>query len=246
MNLSPIGHMRSPYLTKFGVPRQPGLVKGALSRLMLLDGIRSSDLVHPFEAGDRCVLLWLFSHNVEDPDTWSKTVRPPLLGGIQRVGVFSTRSSFRPNNLALSCVTIAAIDERGIDFQECDLVDGTPVLQVLPYDERAFFFPYASEGWRAKTLWPVMDSVIIPRCELEKLPLELHDDVYQLLRQDPRPAYTRHGQEERVFWVQYDEYVIWFMVDVRDLVVIRIERLDEDERTFIKSTGNLSPTLSSF
>lgn len=242
MKLKPIGHMKSPYATKFGVPRQPGLVHSAESQLILLDDART-DMKFDFKPGERCVLVWAFSYNIVDGDSWSKTVRPPLLGGTRRIGVFATRSSFRPNNLAISCATITAVKEAGPCFQGCDLVDGTPVLMVIPYDEDRLSYPNASEGWRTSTLWPAMDSVIFPRSEIDKIPVALRDDVCELLRQDPRPAYTRHGQEERVYWVQYDEFVIWFGVDGRDLVVSRVHHLDAKELDIIHATGNLPSLL---
>ena len=150
MHLQPIGHIESPYLTKFGVPRQPGLVSRASSRIVF-DSAHAPDIGSMgIEPDDSIIVLWMFTHNIKAASAWSKTVRPPLLGGTKRVGVFASRSSFRPNALALSCVQVRAYDHASLSFFGGDMADGTPVFALYPYLKNEHCVSGASEGWRGE------------------------------------------------------------------------------------------------
>lgn len=239
MEIEPIAHIESPYLAKFGVPRQPGLAPSCISKIVFdaeVDAISGEEGVIP---GDILIVMWGFSHNVADASRWSKTIRPPLLGGTQRIGVFASRSSYRPNNLALSCVEVVGVDEGVISFRGGDMVDGTPVFAAYPYDEDGHSRPEASEGWRSQTSWPQMERIVIPSRLRDAIPLALRDGLMELLRQDPRPAYTRKGQEDRSFWVPYGDAIIWFSVIDRILVVRDVTLMDEEQIAHVKATGAL-------
>lgn len=237
MEIEPIAHIESPYLTKFGVPRQPGLAPSCISRIVFDAGIVFDD--EGVIAGDILIVVWGFSHNIADASRWSKTIRPPLLGGTQRVGVFASRSSFRPNSLALSRVEVVSVDEGIISFRGGDMVGGTPVFAVYPYDEAGHSRPEASEGWRSQTTWPQMERIVIPSRLRDPIPAGLRDGLMELLRQDPRPAYTRKGQEGRIFWVPYGNLVVWFSVIDRILVVRDVKSMDKEQLAHVKATGVL-------
>ena len=238
MQLSPIGHIESPYLTKFGVPRQPCLAPAVTSRIVLDDG-QPRAIAEALVPGTSAIVLWAFSHNVSAAGRWSKTVRPPLLGGTRRVGVFATRSSFRPNALALSCVRVIGADDGALLVAGGDMVDGTPVFGVVPYDESRHFHPDALEGWRSDEEWPKMERVLIGREVAARIPPEMREELVQVLRQDPRPAYTRSGRERRVFWTVHGEHAIWFRVEDRVLVVLDACPLDTAALAQVRDTGRL-------
>lgn len=238
MLIAPIAHVRTPYPTKFGVPRQPHLAPSIVSSIEF-DDVRLELLqeLEPAPGAPLCV-LWGFSHNEGDSSKWSKTIRPPLLGGTKRMGVFASRSSFRPNGLALSCIVVQEVTEDGIAFTGADMVDGTPVFALLPYDH-GFHQAAANAGWQASVPWPKMEKVVIPQAFHEVVPGPLRAGLIELLAQDPRPAHTRQGSEARSFWVALEEYVLWFQVLDRTLVVTNVRHLKADELATLKETGNL-------
>lgn len=239
MHLQPIGHIESPYLTKFGVPRQPGLVSSANSRIVF-DSAYAADIeAMGLESGDSIIALWMFTHNLKDANAWSKTVRPPLLGGTKRVGVFASRSSFRPNALALSCVQVRSCDHATLSFSGGDMADGTPVFDLYPYIDERHRFCQAREGWRGEVAWPLMEQVIIPRKLVQRIPASVRAGLYQVLRQDPRPAYTRGADENRVFWLVYDGFVVWFTVFERCLRVVDAVQASPKDVAYMRETGNV-------
>ncbi len=239
MHLQAIGHIESPYLTKFGVPRQPGLVSCANSRIVF-DSAHAPDIESmEIEPGDSIIVLWMFTHNIKDANAWSKTVRPPLLGGTKRVGVFASRSSFRPNALALSCVHVSTCYDDSLAFWGGDMADGTPVFALYPYLKNKHCVPGASEGWRGEVAWPTMEQIIMPRKFEQIIPASTRAGLYQVLRQDPRPAYTRDADEDRVFWIAYDGFVIWFTVQERCLRVVDVVKASPQDVTYVRETGNV-------
>lgn len=231
MELEVIARVRTAYPTKFGVPRQPGLVDALPATVEFEPDYRSADAVRGLELFDYVWLIWGFSHNERGAEpgrgpvsadgmaggviparrAWSPTVRPPILGGTVRQGVFATRSSFRPNGLALSSVRLVEVEadasyrdgSRGpvLHVRGADMVDGTPVFDVKPYLADTDSHPEARLGWKQGVRWPEIERVVVPPAEMAKVPDELREGLVQMLRQDPRPAYTRHGQEGREFWV---------------------------------------------
>lgn len=239
MHLQPIGHIESPYLTKFGVPRQPGLVSRASSRIVF-DSAHAPDIGSMgIEPGDSIIVLWMFTHNIKDASAWSKTVRPPLLGGTKRVGVFASRSSFRPNALALSCVQVRAYDHASLSFFGGDMADGTPVFALYPYLKNEHCVSEASEGWRGEVAWPTMEQIIMPRKLEQVIPVSTRAGLYQVLRQNPRPAYTRDTDENRMFWLAYDGFVIWFTVCERCLCVVDAAKASPRDIAYMRETGNV-------
>lgn len=239
MLIEPIGYVESPYLTKSGVPRQPGLIRGALSRLVLNQELPFEEAYPGVEAGDWMVLLWAFSHNVREKNAWPKTVRPPILGGTQRMGVFATRSSFRPNNLALSCVQVDCCHDRAIEFRGGDMVSGTPVYDVYPYQESAHCVQDASGGWPCEHSWPSLKDVIISEDAYANLDGCDVPTLRDFLLQDPRPAYARTGQESREFWTAYDEWLIWYAVHGEVLHLAKAKHLSKAERDELLLTGKM-------
>ncbi len=248
LTIEPIAYVRTPYPTKFGVPRQPGLVDALESTVEFAEPYRNPDALRGLEGFDYLWLIWEFSYNRREPGSWSPTVRPPILGGTDRLGVFATRSSFRPNGLGLSSVRLLGVDLEApyrsggsgpaLRVAGADMVDGTPVYDIKPYIVSSDSHPDASQGWRDGTAWRELE-VSIPDSELAKVPHDLRDGLEQMLRQDPRPAYTRSGQEGRLFWVPLGELAIWFAVDGSALEVKRIDRLDVTQMKRLRNTGTI-------
>ena len=240
--LDVIARMHTPYPVKFGVPRQPGLVMSLPSRIVFEPTYRDPDYCRGIEGFDYLWLIWSFSHN-EGRAQGATTVRPPRLGGTRRVGVFASRSSFRPNDLGLSSVRLLGVErdeELGtvLVVQGADMVDGTPVYDIKPYLPFTDSHVEASSGWVDHNDWQELD-VHIDTDLLQQIPLELRAGCEELLRQDPRPAYTRTTQPDREFWVPVRDVVIWFVVCGNRLDVTRVRTLDAKEYERLKATGTI-------
>ena len=248
LTIDPIAYVRTPYPTKFGVPRQPGLVDGLEALVEFVEPYGEPAALRGIEGFSYLWLIWEFSHNRREGRTWTPTVRPPILGGTERLGVFATRSSFRPNGLGLSSVRLLGVEfdvpyrdgTRGpvLRLGGCDMVDGTPIYDIKPYIVSSDSHPDAAQGWRDDVVWPEL-SVEIPDAELKKIPAELRPGLEQMLRQDPRPAYTRSGQEGRLFWVPLGTFVVWFSVEGGLLTVRCIDALDDAQMEHLRSTGTV-------
>ena len=241
MQIDPIAHIETSYPTKFGVPRQPGLVDALHARLVFEPAYRNPDAVRGLMGFDYVWLIWAFSHN--ESAGWSPTVRPPILGGTRRMGVFATRSSFRPNNLGLSSVRLVDVrfDEKDgpvLVVAGADMVDGTPVFDIKPYIPSSDAHPSAAVGWKEAVEWPELE-VSIPRDLLERVPSALREGLLQVLRQDPRPAYTREGQEGRLFWVPLGNLAVRFTVGEGTLSVVDIVELDDARMRRLRETGTV-------
>ena len=213
-----IARIRSDFKTKFGVPRQSGLVEALRARIVFEPEYRNADALRGIEGFSHLWLIWQFSAAVRD--TWSPTVRPPRLGGNERVGVFATRSPFRPNPIGLSSVVLERIeytDDRGpvLHVRGADLMDGTPIFDIKPYVAYADSHPDASGGFT-------------DTAEFKKLCVELGDGVtpplseglIEVLENDPRPRY--HDDPERVYGMEYDGREVKFRVRGDTLTVIEI------------------------
>ncbi|MGI6033920.1 MAG: TrmO family methyltransferase domain-containing protein [Coriobacteriales bacterium] len=241
MEIAPIAYIESPYPTKFGVPRQPALVTALTSRLSVpieyFDG-RAEEL----EPGSFVVLLWEFSFNHGARSEAARTVRAPRLGGTERVGVFASRSSFRPNSLALSTLEVKEAMANGerleLEFYGGDLVDGTPVYGLRGYG-RADVHENARAGWVQQRPWNLLDDVVVPEALRSRIADNLWPGIEQVLRQDPRPAYTKNSQSDREFWVPICHYVIRFRVEENNVVVTGIEELSEERYAQLKMRGSL-------
>ncbi|MCH4564223.1 tRNA (N6-threonylcarbamoyladenosine(37)-N6)-methyltransferase TrmO [Halomonas sp. EGI 63088] len=222
--MTPIGVIESDYPDKFGIPRQPGLAPAARASLMLTPPFDDPLAVRGLDAFSHLWLTFVFHHS---PDRWTPLVRPPRLGGNARVGVFASRSTHRPNRLGLSLVELVEIDtRRGVRLVlgGCDLVSGTPVLDIKPYLPWAEARPEARAGFspEAPPLLPVTFSP-----EVEATLAERPDDaslcelIRQVLAQDPRPAY-RKGAEERTYGVRLRDVDVRFRAEADPAGDIRL------------------------
>ena len=186
-----IARIHSDFSTKFGVPRQSGLVDALESTVVFEPEYRNPDALRGLEDFSHLWLVWVFDKAVRR--AWSPTVRPPRLGGNRRMGVFATRSPFRPNPIALSSVKLAGIEqtaEQGpvLHIRGADLMDGTPILDIKPYIPYADAHPEALGGFAAVPAGETLE-VIIPPELLEKIPPERREALRGVLAQDPRPHY---------------------------------------------------------
>ena len=191
--MRPIARISTDFQSKFGVPRQSGLVPELTARITFAPEFRSKDAVRGLEEFSHIWLLWQFSAAVREGAPFSPTVRPPRLGGNERVGVFASRSPFRPNNIGLSCVALAEID---LDCPEApvlavrgaDLMDGTPILDIKPYIPYADCRPEASGGF-TDTVTARHLRVVIPPATAARIPADKLASLRGVLAQDPRPTY---------------------------------------------------------
>ncbi len=217
-----IARIRSDFSTKFGIPRQSGLVESLQATIVFEPEYRNPDALRGLEDFSHIWLIWQFSQAVRD--TWSPTVRPPRLGGNVRMGVFATRSPFRPNAIGLSCVKLAGIQQDPdlgpvIHVQGADLLDGTPIFDIKPYLPTADCHPEALSGFAG----PVRDyhlEVVFPEPWLQKVPAEKQEALRGILAQDPRPSY--HGDPERVYGLAFAGLEVKFTVQDQVLTVCHV------------------------
>lgn len=200
MKLEPIGVVRTCFGGKFGVPRQPGLCPSAWGELVFHEAYRSPEAVRGIEGFSHLWLIFGFHETIDQG--WKPTVRPPRLGGNQRVGVFASRSTFRPNGLGLSLVRLEGVDMEAKDapvllLGGLDLLDGTPVYDVKPYLPYAESIPDAAAGFAGEEI-PRLEVEIAPDAGFAKLPARAQAVIREALSLDPRPA-VRAEDPERVF-----------------------------------------------
>ena len=217
-----IARIKSDFPEKFGIPRQSGILKALNSLVIFEKEFRNSDALRGLEGFSHLWLLWIFSENIRD--TWKPTVRPPRLGGNTRLGVFATRSSFRPNPIAMSCVKIEEIrddKEYGpvIVVSGADLMDGTPIVDIKPYLPYTDCIVDAQGGFAANAPESNL-KVEIPDALLQKIAADKRDSLVELLRQDPRPHYQ--DDAERVYGLKFGNREIKFRVEREQLTVIDI------------------------
>lgn len=217
-----IARIRSDFNTKFGVPRQSGLVDELESTIVFEPEYRNADALRGLEGFSHLWLVWVFDQAIRE--TWSPTVRPPRLGGNTRMGVFATRSPFRPNPIALSCVRLAGMEETAegtvLRIRGADLMDGTPILDIKPYIPYADCHPEAVGGFASAPAGAVLD-VVIPDDLLSRIPENRRDALRGVLAQDPRPHY--HDDPERVYGFGFGGMEVKFTVagtvlTVRDIL----------------------------
>ena len=225
MEIVPIAHIHSSFPTKFGIPRQSGLAPSLRSTIEFVEPFGSMEAVRGLSEFSHLWLIWSFSENVEKG--WTPTVRPPRLGGNQRMGVFATRSTFRPNALGLSSVKLerVEIDAHGrplLHVLGADLMDGTPIYDIKPYLTTTDCHPDAIDGFVA-THRHVAVQVVIPDEIAKKIPAELLHGLHEVLAQDPRPAY--HHDPERVYGFPFGAFDIQFKVNEETLTVVGIAPL---------------------
>ncbi len=218
ISLQPIGIIHSPFKEKFAVPRQPGLAKSVEAELELLPPCNQKDFLRGLEDFSHIWLIFLFHQNIGR--NWHPTVRPPRLGGNNRVGVFASRSPFRPNPIGLSAVELTDISCEGsrllLHLRGTDLVDGTPVLDIKPYLPYTDSLPTAAAAFAADE----PKTISVSFCdEAENNLLQLKDSypnlrqaIIEILAQDPRPAYRGKKSDSNSYGVKiYDLNLRWEM-----------------------------------
>lgn len=224
MEMHPIAHMRSDFPTKFGIPRQSGLVEELRSVIVFEPEYRSEDALRGIEDFSHLWLIWQFSQAVREG--WSPTVRPPRLGGNTRMGVFATRSPFRPNNLGLSCVRLLEVKHTQqygtvLIVGGADLLDGTPIFDIKPYIPYSDSRPKAAGGFTDRVGDFLLD-VKFPQELLEKLPADRQAAAVGVLSHDPRPSYQR--MPGRVYGLNFAGFDIRFTVEDAVLTVQSVEK----------------------
>ena len=223
-DIQPIAYMQSDFGGKFGIPRQSGLVDALRSTIVFQPEYRNADALRGIEGFSHLWIIWQFSQAVGKE--WSPTVRPPRLGGNIRMGVFATRSPFRPNNLGLSCVTLLGV-ERTEDLGTvlhvggADLLDGTPIFDIKPYIPYCDCHPDALGGFTQEA-GDYLLQVDFPAELLGVLPEEKRDAAVGVLSHDPRPSYQQ--QPGRVYGMTFAGCNIRFTVEDGVLHVISAER----------------------
>ena len=222
--IKPIAHIHTDFSSKFGIPRQSGLVEELKGMIVMEPEYRDPEAFRGIEGFSHIWLIWQFSQSL--CSQWSPTVRPPRLGGNRRKGVFATRSPFRPNSLGLSAVRLEKAElhhpQLGpvLYVAGADLMDGTPIFDIKPYMPYSDSCPEACGGFSAN----VKDyrlQVEVTQELLEKLPEEKRKALKKVLAEDPRPSYQR--DPERIYGFGFAGYEIKFSVKDRILTVLQIE-----------------------
>ena len=224
MEMHPIAHMRSDFPTKFGIPRQSGLVEELRSMIVFEPEYRSEDALRGIEDFSHLWLIWQFSQAVREG--WSPTVRPPRLGGNTRMGVFATRSPFRPNNLGLSCVRLLEVKHTQqygtvLIVGGADLLDGTPIFDIKPYIPYSDSRPEAAGGFTDRVGDFLLD-VKFPQELLEKLPADKQSAAVGDLSPDPMASSLR--RPGRVYGLNFAGFDIRFTVEDTVLTVQSVEK----------------------
>lgn len=227
INITPIGYVSSPFKQKFAIPRQSGL-SSVLSVIRFNSEFHGREAFRGLEGYSRIWILWLFSENADRG--WSPTVRPPVLGGNKRIGVFASRSPFRPNPVGLSAARLEKIEfdrDKGplLYVRGADIADGTPVIDIKPY------LPYADAFPEERTLFPPPTekklTVHFPEKFIRIIPEEMREPLIQALECDPRPAYREDG--ERIYSFFFDKFEISFSVRSGELFVEKAQEIPKGQ-----------------
>lgn len=226
INIHPIATIRTPYKEKFAIPRQPGLAKSALGEIIFLEAFNDPNYLRGIEQYSH---LWLLFHFHQTADKGhAPLVRPPRLGGNQKLGVFATRSTFRPNAMGMSVVEFATVSYQNkqlkLTVKGIDLLDGTPILDIKPYVPYADSMPLASAGMAQHC--PELMAVIFT--EQAKGQLQQFEQSYpalaslivEVLSQDPRPAYHQNSHSDKTYGMAlYDLNIQWQVIQQQNLVL---------------------------
>ena len=225
ITVHPIAKMRSDFPTKFGIPRQSGLAENLRSTIVFEPQYRNADALRGMEGFSHLWIIWQFSEAVRKE--WTPTVRPPRLGGNTRMGVFATRSPFRPNSIGLSCVKLIGLEQTPdqgtvIHVAGADLMDGTPILDIKPYIPYCDSHPDALGGFTASA----DDYLLIvkfPPELLELLPEDKRASAVEVLSHDPRPSYQ--ADSDRLYGLSFAGFDIRFIVEDKTLYVKEVIKL---------------------
>jgi tRNA-Thr(GGU) m(6)t(6)A37 methyltransferase TsaA len=226
MVIEPIAYIRTSFPEKFGIPRQSGLASNLKARVVFEPQYRNADAVRGLEGFSHIWLIWEFSANRKSG--WQPTVRPPRLGGNAHMGVFATRSPFRPNPLGLSCVELEGIDADAADgpvlvVRGADLMDGTPVYDIKPYIKYADSRPHALCGYVEKLHERRLKVVIPSEMADGMMDKSIMPSLVEVLQLDPRPSY--HDDPERIYGLSFEGLNVRFRVSDGILEVVGITSL---------------------
>ena len=224
--LKVIATIHTDFPSKFGIPRQGGLVDALKATVTFEPEYRDASALRGLEGYSHLWLIWQFSESVME--SWSPTVKPPRLGGNRRVGVFATRSPFRPNPLGLTCVKLEDIELSGpqgpvLHVAGADLMDGTPIFDIKPYIPYADCYPEATGGFTDSVDYAPL-AVDFPEALAAAIPPDKRQALIEVLAQDPRPGY-RHGDSDRRYGVAFAGFDVRFTVNGNTLSVIEVEKL---------------------
>lgn len=219
--MKPIARIETNYREKFGIPRQSGLVNDQ-ARIIFEPGFGAPEAVRGLDEFSHIWLIWVFSENIESG--WSPTVRPPRLGGNKRMGVFATRSPFRPNPIGLSAVRLERIEfdhtnAPVLHIKGADLMHGTPILDIKPYIPYSDSIPDANPGF-ASEIPETKLNVIVPDKARQLLTKEQLDILQKTLSLDPRPSYQ--NDRNRIYGMLYMDYNVQFHINGDTLTIIDI------------------------
>lgn len=223
--VEPIAYIKTDFSSKFGIPRQSGLVDELEAKIIFEPQYRIPEAFRGLEGYSHVWLLWQFSECADKE--WSPTVRPPRLGGNKRMGVFASRSPFRPNSIGLSCVKLISIDETEengtvLTVSGSDLLDGTPIIDVKPYLPYVDSHPEASGGFALQEKEGSLD-VVFPTELLSDIPADKQEALKAVLKQDPRPQYQ--NDPERIYGLEFAGYDVRFKVKENLLSVVEVEKI---------------------
>ena len=220
--IEPIGYIENDYKEKFGIPRQSGLSESVISRVIFEDEYKDQNYFKDIQEFSHIWLIWYFSD--VNKKNIKPTVRPPKLGGNRRVGVFASRSPFRPNRIGISCVKLIKVDfgykRITLYVTGADLMNGTPIIDVKPYLPYTDSRPDATNGFALDDINGLLDI----KCNdelLMKIPFDIVDGLFETLKHDPRPSYQ--NDSERIYGMTYGNMQVKFKVDDKVLTIIEIE-----------------------
>lgn len=227
--IEPVAIIESPYQEKFAVPRQPRLVPSATARLKLLGECNCAEAIRGIEQFSHVWLLFLFDQNLAAG--WKPTVRPPRLGGNERVGVFASRATFRPNGIGMSAVELRGVSKEGdqyyLELGSVDLVNGTPIIDIKPYIPYSDSIVDAQGGYAEQE----PERIAVTFSEQAQQTLNAHSEghirravISEVLAQDPRPAYKKNRADDKLYAVNLYDWNVKFTVTNEAIVVSAIER----------------------
>ena len=222
ITIEPIGYIENDYKEKFGIPRQSGLTENVISKITFTEDYQDPDFFREIEKFTHLWLIWYFSE-IDKKDI-KATVRPPKLGGNKRVGVFASRSPFRPNRIGISCVKLVQTEfnykeGKSIFVSGADLMNGTPIIDIKPYLPYTDSKPDASNGFALDDI----NGLLGVKCSdeiLSKIPFDLVDGLLETLKHDPRPSYQ--NDSERVYGMSYADLQVKFKVNGKELEIVEI------------------------
>ena len=225
VNIQVIARMHSDFATKFGIPRQSGLVEELKSTIVFEPEFRNPDALRGIEEFSHLWIIWQFSEAVRQG--WSPTVRPPRLGGNTRMGVFATRSPFRPNNLGLSSVRLLGVEHTAeygtvLHVGGADLMDSTPIFDIKPYIPYGDCHPDATGGFTDRA-GEFLLNVEFPEELMKKLPEDKQEAAKAVLSHDPRPSYQR--KPDRIYGLTFAGFDLRFKVNADVLTVMEVNKV---------------------